>query len=103
VKRFDYLFRFSKDPSATAAKMRPAALSASVRTRARGTPSVRAILLSIIAKIAAHSRAKTASSNRSIRETVARVARPGLPGFKRRPYSPFRPSRLFKEQTFFEQ
>ena len=32
VKRFDYLFRFSKDPNVTAAKMRPAALSASVRT-----------------------------------------------------------------------
>ena len=103
MKHFDYLFRFSKDPNATAAKMRPAALSASVRTRPRGTPSVRAILLSIIANIAAHSRAKIASSTRSIRETVARVARPGLPGFKRRPYAPFRPSRLFKEQLFFEQ
>jgi hypothetical protein len=42
VKRFDYLFRFSKDPNVTAAKMRPAALSASVRTMARDTPSVRA-------------------------------------------------------------
>ena len=79
VKRFDYLFRFSKDPNVTAAKMRPAALSASVRTMARDTPSVRAILLSTIANIAAHSRAKTASSNRSIRKTVARGARPGLP------------------------
>ena len=43
---------------------------------------MRAILLSTIANIAAHSRAKIASSTRSIRETVARVARPGLPGFK---------------------
>ena len=42
MKRFDYLFRFSKDPSATAAKMRPAALSAWVRTTPRGTASVRA-------------------------------------------------------------
>jgi hypothetical protein len=79
VKRFDYLFRFSKDPNVTVAKMRPAALSASVRTMARDTPSVRAILLSTIANIAAHSVAKTASSNRSIRKTVARGARPGLP------------------------
>ena len=74
MKSFDYLFRFSKDPNATAAKMRPAALSASVRIKARGTPSVGAILLSTIANIAAHSRAKAASSTRSIRETVARGA-----------------------------
>ena len=39
---------------------------------------MRAILLSTIANIAAHSRAKIASSTRSIRETVARVARPGF-------------------------
>ena len=58
VKSFDYLLRFSKDPNATAAKMRPAALSASLRIKARGTPSVRAILLSTIANIAAHTEPK---------------------------------------------